>query len=399
MTNKGMLFGELLLEFRLLSEEALEQSIKDAAQLGVPLGRALVLSNKLTEHEVSLIVAVQSMMKIWDLPLDIARKAVELARKDHLAITEALARSGWRKVGELPGAVGSLGALLLDSKLISEEQFAEAQRASYESGLPIGRVLILKGVISHSVLAKVLELQRMIRDGNLTFASAAKELQTSQSPKSGLSTSLAQRAKTMIPIRKGTRLGEFLMLAGILTESDLMNALELGLERQLTVGAAMIELGLLTEQTLESALSLQHRVADGVLDLNEAVKQMRQIAGLHDALTEQNADEQRVSTVVIGELLRRCGLVDDSQIERAIELSTRYPALIGKMLVLAGAIDEATLLAALRCQFLIRHKAITVDQGVNALRRASKSEICLDDALDELGYPVPYRMRRDVKLQ
>lgn len=394
-----MLFGELLLEFGLLTEDKLDRSIKDAGQLGVPVGRALVLSNQLTEHEVSMVVAVQSMMKIWDLPLDKARKAIALARKEHLSITEALARSGWRKVGELPGAVGSLGSFLLDSKLISEEQFVEAQRSSYESGLPIGRILILKGVISHSVLAKVLELQRMIRDGNLSYQSATRELQSAQSPKAGLGVSLAQRAKTMIPTRKGTKLGEFLMLAGVLTESDLMNALELGLERQLTVGSAMIELGLLTQETLDTALSLQQKVAAQEIELNAAVKEMRAVAGLHEPSTSDHGEgEGKAPSVVIGELLRMCGLVDDAQIARAIELTTKYPALIGKMLVVAGAIDEATLLAALRCQFLIRHKVITLDEGVSALQHASKKEICFDDALDELGVVVPQKVRRDVRL-
>ncbi|HEY9785866.1 MAG TPA: hypothetical protein V6D17_10725 [Candidatus Obscuribacterales bacterium] len=396
MTAKGMRFGELLLEFGLLSEESLDEAIKQAAQLGVPLGRALIISNKLTEHDVNLTVALQSIMKIWDLPLQNAKNAMEIARREKLSITEALARSGWKKVGELPGAVGSLGSLLLDSTLINDEQFAEAQRSSYETGLPLGRVLILKGVISHSVLAKVLELQRLIRDGNITYQNAARELQSMQSGKASVSTSLAQRQKTIVPTRKTVRLGEFLMLAGILTESDLMNALELGLEKQLTVGEAMIELGLLSKALLSSTLAIQSKVSAGELDLANAVQELRKAAGLTEHPPETSGAGDLPSSIVIGELLRLCGLVDENQITRAIELSTKFPALIGKMLVVAGAIDEATLLAALRCQFLIRQQAITIEQGIAGLTRASKMEICLDDALDELGIPVPSRMRRDV---
>lgn len=391
MTSKIPLFGELLIEFNFLKREDLDKSVREALQLSVPLGRALILSNKVSEADVNLTVALQSMMKIWDLPLAKAKLAVPIAKREGIPISDALARLGWRTRSHNNLAPSSLGGLLVDSQLVSRAQLDEAQREGYDSNLPLGRVLILKGVISHSVLAKVLEVQRMIRDGNLTYVSGAKEL---HSAASGLK--LATKPKSNAPGRRAIRLGEFLMLAGVLTESDLMNALELGLERKVTVGAAMVELGLLTESVLETALILQEKVLGGDMELGIAVKDLRKVAGLTELSQEaEDGDQQKI---LIGELLRKCGLVDDFQISRAIELSTKYPALIGKMLVVAGAIDEATLLAALRCQFLIRHRAITVEDGERALQHAAKNEVSLDDALDELRVSVPYKLRRDVRM-
>ena len=392
MANKVPLFGELLVQLGFLSADDLEASIREAVQLSLPLGRSLVLSNKVSESDVNLTVALQSMMKIWDLPLAKAKMAVPLARKEGLSIADALARLGWRTRTHNTPSPSSLGGLLVDSGLISKEQLDEAQREGYGSNLPLGRVLILKGIVSHSVLAKVLEVQRMIRDGNLTYVTGAKELRSQAA--AGLK--IVPKQKTGGFQKRSIRLGEFLMLAGVLTESDLMNALELGLERQLTVGSAMLELGLLSENVLEVALVLQVKVLGGDLELPIAVRDLRKAAGLSELPDDQNASpEQRM---VIGELLRKCGLVDESQINKAIELTARYPSLIGKMLVVAGAIDEATLLAALRCQFLIRHKAITIVDGVRALQHAANNEISLDDSLDELRINVPYKLRRDVRL-
>jgi hypothetical protein len=84
-------------------------------------------------------------------------------------------------------------------------------------------------------------------------------------------------------------------------------------------------------------------------------------------------------------LLKLAGLIKDEDIKQAIELSTKYPSVIGKMLVVAGAIDEATLLAALRCQFLLRHGMIPVETAVQGLQLAQKKHMSIDDALDELG--------------
>lgn len=390
-SNKVPLFGELLVQLGFLSADDLESSIREAVQLSLPLGRSLVLSNKVSEADINLTVALQSMMKIWDLPLAKAKMAVPLARKEGLSIADALARLGWRTRAHNTPSPSSLGGLLMDSGLITKEQLEEAQHEGYASNLPLGRVLILKGVVSHSVLAKVLEVQRMIRDGNLTYVTGTKELRSHTSP----GTKMVPKQKSGTYQKRSIRLGEFLMLAGVLTESDLMNALELGLERKLTVGSALLELGLLTESVLEVALVLQGRILGGDMELPAAVRDLRKAAGLSELPEDEAAPEQRV---VIGELLRKCGLVDESQITKAIELTARYPSLIGKMLVVAGAIDEATLLAALRCQFLIRHRAITIVDGVRALQHAANNEISLDDSLDELRINVPYKLRRDVRL-
>jgi len=390
-SSKVPLFGELLVQLGFLSPDDLEASIREAVQLSLPLGRSLVLSNKVSEADVNLTVALQSMMKIWDLPLAKAKMAVPLARKDGLSIADALARLGWRTRAHNTPSPSSLGGLLVDSGMITKEQLEEAQHEGYASNLPLGRILILKGIVSHSVLAKVLEVQRMIRDGNLTYVTGAKELRNQASA----NTKMVPKQKSGTYQKRSIRLGEFLMLAGVLTESDLMNALELGLERKLTVGSALLELGLLTESVLEVALVLQGRVLGGDMELPVAVRDLRKSAGLSELPDEEASVEQRV---VIGELLRKCGLVDESQISKAIELTARYPSLIGKMLVVAGAIDEATLLAALRCQFLIRHRAITITDGVRALQHAANNEISLDDSLDELRINVPYKLRRDVRL-
>jgi hypothetical protein len=78
-------------------------------------------------------------------------------------------------------------------------------------------------------------------------------------------------------------------------------------------------------------------------------------------------------------------LIEEDDIKQAIDLSSKYPSLIGKMLVVSGAIDEATLLAALRCQFLLRNGNVNLKDAVKALQYAKTNMMSLEDALEELG--------------
>jgi hypothetical protein len=92
---------------------------------------------------------------------------------------------------------------------------------------------------------------------------------------------------------------------------------------------------------------------------------------------------------VLGELLKITGLVNDSDIMEAIELSNKYPSLIGKMLVVSGAIDEATLIASLRCQYLLKYGYISMQDAIRCLQYTKKNRVSFDDALEELGIRKP----------
>lgn len=83
--------------------------------------------------------------------------------------------------------------------------------------------------------------------------------------------------------------------------------------------------------------------------------------------------------------MKLCGFVDESEIEAAVGSAHNYPSVIGRMLVINGYIDESTLLAALRCQFLLRNNMIAIDQAIKAMQFAQQSQLSFDDALDELG--------------
>jgi hypothetical protein len=412
-------FGELLVQLKLLSERDLIDALQVAPQFGLPLGRTLVLSGKISEAELQLCVELQPLISQNLCSMANAARAARYVRVDKFTPVAAL-----QKIGVIASTdKATLGCLLVDAALITAEQVEYAQKISYETGMRLGRVLTLNNIITHSLLTQALDLQAMIRQGRMSMSQAVQMLVTN-APKHALPVRLEAHGLKPFPAKKQVRFGEFLVMSGLASENEILNAMETSLHKQLSLGDAIVALGLVSESVFRRAEKLHEQVGNGEVTLTEATDEIyRLIRGADlqgnidgsvetapDAAPEHSADsdvkplEQVNKTVglagdaariqplveannslVLGELLKMTGFVNDSDISEAIELSTKYPALIGKMLVVSGAIDEATLIASLRCQYLLKHGMITVDQAVDALKYTRKNKVSFDDALEELG--------------
>jgi hypothetical protein len=346
--NKDVKLGELLRAVGAVEPTDLSETLKLAVQVGLPLGRALVLAGHISEEELDAALEMQALIRQGNLTIPIAGRAFVHVHAGH-PLSMALELSGWDRPDGITAYPSRLGSLLFDAKIITKQQLDEAQRTSYETGMPLGRILGLMGLISPSQLAKALELQR---------------------------------------------LGELLMLSGILNESDIMNSLEHGLASNKPLGDVLLDLGLVTRQILDLALEMQHAVCTGTLNIHAATDALHYISSTGKKLPTDKDKGAHPSvgvreTIRLGELLKMSGFIEDDDIKQAIDLSNRYPSLIGKMLVVSGAIDEATLLSALRCQFLLRNGHVSLDEAVKALQFAKTRQLSLDDAMEELNIGQP----------
>jgi len=367
-------FGSLLVELDLISATDLSDALQVAPQFGLPLGRTLVLSGFLTEEELQLAVELQPLINAKTCDMQEAKKAALLVRNDKLQPDDALEKISVR--GRQDRA--TLGTLLLEAGLVTHEQIERAKRTSYETGLRLGRVLVLNGGISHTLLARALHLQTMVRDKRISQQQAVDMLMAQAPKEKSRSLALEANSASPAPATKCVKFGEFLVLSGLATEAEILNAMETSLSRQLSLEQAIIELGLVSKKIYDRASELYRRVACGELALRQATDEIHNLVF---------GDRERAQTAppVLGELLKMTGFITDSDISEAIELSNKYPSLIGKMLVISGAIDEATLIASLRCQFLMKAGVITVEEGVHALQFAREHKTSFDDALSELG--------------
>ena len=58
----------------------------------------------------------------------------------------------------------------------------------------------------------------------------------------------------------------------------------------------------------------------------------------------------------LGELLQMAGYIKENDVQFASELVKYFPAVLGKLLLFAGSVDDAIFWLALRCEFCHRAK-------------------------------------------
>jgi len=382
--TKPIRFGDLLVQLQLVDAKDLHDALVVAPQFGLPLGRTLVLSGRISEEELQLAVELQPLVNQHGYSLEAAKKAASLVRNDGVRASEALKQTGVQNTVDR----ATLGNMLLEAGLIDSAQLAEAGKASYETGMRLGRVLVLNNYISHAALAKALEMQYMVRSKRISVDQGI-EMLSSQVPKQQ-AVALEARAMVPAPGKKQVRFGEFLVLSGMATEAEILNAMESSLNNQLSLEESIIKLGLISKRVYDRACSLHEKVCSGEMQLAQAADEMhRMVFGAPVVPVDISGAAKGDQPPVLGELLKMTGLVDDSDISEAIELSNKYPSLIGKMLVISGAIDEATLIASLRCQYLLKHNYLDLSGAIKALQYSKSNKVSFDDALDNLGLRNP----------
>jgi hypothetical protein len=369
-------FGDLLVQLELISEDHLDEALRLAPQSGLPVGKALVLLGHLSETELQVAVELQSLINQKDYPILLAKKITTLVRSG-LSPAEAMKTL---QAQLTPTAMTSIGQLFLDANVLNHGQLEDAQRASYQNGMRMGRMLVLKGLIDSKELDNVLRLQTLLRNKQISRVEAVETLSKDHAAK----LALPKRAKNpnanapAAPTRQ-VRFTEFMVSAGLASEPEMLNAVQTSNDRRLSLGEAIVSMGLVSQRVYDIAIDLYTKVSSGQLAFQDATDR------LHRTVFGDPQHGQSGSCPPLGEILKMTNLVTDHDIAQAVALSSKYPSVIGKMLVLSGAIDEATLIASLRCQFLVKNGHLRLDDGIKALKYSKEHGMSFDDSLEELG--------------
>jgi hypothetical protein len=139
------------------------------------------------------------------------------------------------------------------------------------------------------------------------------------------------------------RIGEILVLRGLLDERDVSTALAEQQRSGRRLGQILVERGLVSSTALDSALAEQ---------ASEPEPQGGFGSGLRKAIGGQRQSEQRGRSghAPIGQVLARQGYVTDDQISRALEAQARSGKPIGEILVEQGAVPQPVVSRALQEQ-------------------------------------------------
>lgn len=376
----------------ILTQMQLGEAMRAAQGKRMQIGQMLVMNGLISPRDLQSALEAQSMLRDKSVELTEALRCLKIAYKVGAPFRDILFEYATPKRTQS----SKLGELLVESGLVTYEVLAKAVEQSNTTGLPLGRMLVLHQIISNEVLNAVLDMQVRVRDEMMTRAEAIASLRAMAglAPIAEDEKAPAPPAKPEAPRKKGLRLGELMVMAGVLTETDVMNALEWGLVNQQTIGQVLISQMLVSQSILDAALELQKLVDKGELNSTRASECLARVHGggatLEDAVRDVREEQQISGDITFDELLSLANVLTEDELDDAFDISTKSAAVIGKFLVLTGHLDVPTLQAALRCYQLISKGLIGRDDAVvtldYCLHQSPEGPIKFDDALKELGW-------------
>jgi hypothetical protein len=390
--QKEMRLGNLLVQLDLMSESDLSEASHLALELGLPLGKVLVMSDFLSEAQLAALIQAQSMLKDQLIELEVARRSLEIVSTRGLSWPDALKEAGWVEPKVIPR--NQLGKLLVDARIISEAELDQALSSVKQSGLPLGRILSASGRVTEQVLVACLNAQVLLRDGKISREQAVKALTAANLRQTSLEQALIDAGEYKPPGRMRIKIGEMFVMAKLLSESIIMEVIEQGLVTQEPVGQVLVKAGHVNKYQLEMALKLQELVDIGKLSpLNAADALVLITSGglsLEDAIAQSNAPRPSVQTqLTLADLLKLSGVLTEEDVAEAFRRSIQNPQIFGRIMVMSGLMDESGMDVALKCHNFIRQGMLREDQAIIALNYCLRMHCSLDQAAQDLGWTNP----------
>ncbi len=204
-TKLSQRLGEMLLEAKILNEDGLNHAIELSSETGLPLGRVLVMCGYIGDRELEAAVKAQALVKDGALTLSKkAQEALTILGAEGADFDVCLKQVGWVNPDRPPTA--RLGELLQDSDMIARPQLEDALKTSQETGLPLGRVLVLTNAVSEEMLSAALTAQVLVRDNKISREQAVQALKSSRFRRVNIEVSLIDLGFYKPPPRQRVRL-------------------------------------------------------------------------------------------------------------------------------------------------------------------------------------------------
>jgi hypothetical protein len=382
--------GELLIDVGILNQEQITEAVNIAQKRGLPVGRALVMSGLLSEPMLQAALQVQSLFRDGLITREEGVNALQISSLLGVTLDEALDRLRWVQDKKL--ATNRLGELLVEADILAAADLDGYLLRSKESGLPLGRFLSSIGAVDEGLIMAVLNMQFLIRDGKINRDSAIEALQAARDRQLSVRRGGKLESSTELPSSVSIRLGELLIKAAIMSNSELMCAVETALLNSVQLGEVLIQSDFITKGELETALLLQDMVANSTLKPSRAAQAMllahnKQLS-VTEALGQAGATAVESSEAIkLETFLGLAGLVSNREIR---ELgSPPYPTALRTQLVKAGKLSDLFFRDCQRIHALLVEGLLTLERAIVVLKHCQKSGNSAKDTLQELGFKVP----------
>ena len=391
--KKQALIGDLLVRADLITRRGLTNCLNIASQSESPIGQVLSINGFVTEEELNAGLRVQALIRERLLPEDKGIQALSYVRTKKYSLDEALDELGWKS--EYYKFTRSLGDLLIDSGTLDADQLDKGLSASQRSGLPLARVLVLQGALSEFVAYAALNAQTLLRDDKIARDQAVGALRLTKMHGDSLEDYLEFGGLRKIRPDHILRLGEFFVLAELVSELDLLSAVETGLAEAKPIGQILVESGLVGENVVEAALDLQDLIRANKISPNKAVDVLKRCDETGNSVAEElenfvaevpaENDLPREDARLL-ELVHGLSFLSDSDLRKIVNELKGSGMNAEQYLVEHKLVSTSRLEAAKKCRVLLEGGVLTLEQSIFAVHMWLWSGGELEDVLREIGW-------------
>lgn len=392
--------GTLFVGAGFISPSQLEEAKKTASSLNVPLERALIMLKMVIDDSVQKVLEADDMVANGVISVDMAVRALRLARQHSMSLEDAVGTLGQvhKKTGRVQTITTPLTELLLKANMVTGEQVGRAIQQAQDTGMQTGRILVLNRDVSSWMMTAALNALILVRDGKIDKEQAQKALTTVGHRRISIEQALFELGLYVEKEGRTIKLGELAAMAGFLSDSDMLECLEIELVKEKQFGQILLEQGVVTHDLLEASIILQDMVANDTLkpfQAADALKTVRETqVSVYQAVAELDPPAQAPQKPLSpSELLVNSGLVEEDKMKELVPEEVASSIKVGKKVLAAGVISESFLYLALRTYSLFKQGYLSADQAVEALAKCKQDKVSLDEALAKLGWSVPARMQ------
>lgn len=291
-----------------------------------------------------------------------------------------------------------IGELLMQSEILSSDFIKDALERFEQRGLPIGKVLVMSGYLTEAELRQALEVQSLINDGHLPLELGVTVLRVAHKEHISLNDAFQRSGLVQPEDQETNRLGQLLVAAGIVTDRDLEEALQINVRTGLPLGHVFCFHGYVSQAILYTALQVQESIRrnaigrpEAIAGLNAAAKRERNLERL-----EINKGYQKLpmkQALRLGEMLVEARVFVDKLLPDALVRSLQFQKPLGEILVQSHFATPALIDAAVDMQEMIDNGCLLQNMANEVLLNMRASEVSFAQAL---GQACTFRHRNNL---
>lgn len=168
--------GRLLVEATVVSSIDLTEAIQVSKRLGVPIGQVLMVSGCVSEAQLEAALLGQSLISHGTESVDNIIKALRAVKSEGISLYKALGT----KFHELDSPRGReiLSQLLIEAEVVTQNQIDHALTMSFEAGIPLGKALVMEGILPPSLFPSVVGIYNELQSESIDQQTAIDQLQS-----------------------------------------------------------------------------------------------------------------------------------------------------------------------------------------------------------------------------